>query len=109
MVLNKILSEQEKKQLVSFNDNELLKGAVKKVLLYSIFGSEQLEAGEAPTMDKHWVYGLPTLDLKVTDDEVGRMVRIKVSAMSFLEEAFKELEGFNVEIKDIEKEENPAL
>ena len=109
MQLNRILSESEKKQLVDFNKNEVLKGAVKKVLLYNIYGSESMEAGETPAQDKHWVYGMPTLDMKVSDEEVGRMVRVKVSALSFLEDAFRELESFNVEIGEQAEEENPAI
>jgi len=108
MTLNKILNEREREQLVSFNNNESLKNAVKKVLLYNIYGSEVMQPGELLEKETSWIYALPNENVKATDEEIGKMVRIRVSALTFLEDAFKALEAYQPEVVT-EEEVNPGV
>lgn len=100
------LSPNEKSRLIAFNSDEVMKEAVKKVLLFNIYNAECLKEGEPIGLDKHWVYGIDTPHS--TDEEVGKRVRSKVSAMGFIEDAFKELEAYHTEILP-EEEINQAV
>ena len=100
------LNANEKSRLIAFNSDPVMKEAVKKVMLFNIYQAECLKEGEPVGLDKQWVYAFDTKDS--TDEQVGKRLRIKVSAMSFVEDAFKELEQYHVEVAQ-EEPSNPAV
>ena len=77
-------------------------------MLHSIYYEEKLVAGEPSSKEETWVYALPMSNVKVTDEEIGKMIRIKVEALSFLETAFTKLEKYHVEVLP-EESSNPAV
>jgi hypothetical protein len=107
MQLSKLISPLEQSKLIQLNDDTVLKEAIKKVLLYNIYNAETLTPGEPVGLDKHWVYGLDRED-KLSDEEVGKKVKIKIAAMAMLEDAFMTLGNYRAEVK-LEGDENPAL
>jgi hypothetical protein len=100
------LNPNEVSRLIAFNSDPVMREAVKKVLLFNIYNAETLKEGEPVGLDKHWVYGIDTRDS--TDEEVGKRVRTKISAMSFIEDAFKTLGEYHTEIVP-EEEVNQAV
>lgn len=107
MTLTKSLNETERAKLVLFNKDEILKGAVEKVLLSAIYNMGTLTVGEPAGEDRNWAYACD--HGQASDEEVGRSLRIKITALSYLENAMKELASFQDEIKEIKEDENPAL
>lgn len=96
------LDPAEKSRLIMFNKDELLKQAVKKVMLHNIFFAELLKAGKPVDMDKHWIHSIVAGTRKDDDAVVGRMTRITAEASALVEEAFKEVEKYNSEQEDEE-------
>lgn len=107
MTLTKSLNETEKAKLVLFNKDEVLKGAVEKVLLSAIYNMGTLTEGEPAGEDKNWAYGCD--NGLISEEEVGKRLRVKITALSYLESAWKELGAFQEEIKEVKEEENPAI
>ena len=108
MTLNKSLNDNERAKLVIFNKDEVLKNAVQKVLLSAIYNTGTLGEGEPAGEDKNWCYSCD-FDGQATDEVVGQRLRVKIAALSHLENAWKELNAFQDEIKEVKEDENPAL
>ena len=102
------LDANEKSRLIVFNKDEVLKNAVKKVLLHNIFFSELLKAGKPVDLDRHWIHSIVGNGRKESDEVIGRMTRITAEASSLLEEGFKDLNRFTSDVEDTD-EANPAV
>lgn len=102
--MKQFLSEAEKGKITQFLADDMMREAVKKVLLFSIYNAETLKEGEPAAMDKHWVYGITSLT-HVSDEQIGRLLRVKVDACSLLEEGYKSL----AEYKQFPKQEKKVL
>lgn len=100
------LSPEEKGRVIRFNVDTATKNAVEKVLLYNIYNAEVLKPGKPAGVDLNWVYGIA--DPQKTDEEVGRMLKVKVEALKFLKYAWDEIEKYVAEVENKE-DENPAV
>ena len=102
------LSEGEKEKLIVFNEDEVMKEAVRKVLLAGIYYTGVLSK-DKNSSDKNWAYSLGGLNDMVMDDEkVGSLLKITTRALAVVENAFKNLSEFNKDEPQTE-EGNPAV
>lgn len=104
------LSDIEKEKVIAFNKDIVLREAVKKVLLSYIYKNGTLVAGDAafePT--KNFVFGMAS-DPNVSDESVGNQLRIAVSGILRVEEAFNQLGRIKENLtEDKGNKKNPAM
>lgn len=103
------LNEIEKEKLAAFNDDEIMKEAVRKVLLEGI-----LECGvvkEGVEFDgRNWAYNLGGLNDFAMDDAVlGGLLKATTKGIGYLEDGFKRLSEHKREIPLKEEDSNPAV
>lgn len=104
------LNELEKDSLIKFNQDVIMREAVKKVILKFIYGTGTLEAGKPATSEKHWVFALENSSSATQSDDavLGKMLRTKIAASGMLEEGFRKLEEFKPESEQPKVKVNPA-
>jgi hypothetical protein len=107
------LSEIEKERIANkFNGDEILSGAVKKVLLAVIYNNGVLKAGEAPDPLRNGALGLAFLAISgkgvVTNADLGEDLRGMAQGISLLEQGYRQLESIKQEVVD-ESVESPYL
>lgn len=101
-----VLNSEEISRVIMFNQDEQLKGAIKKIMLADIYNSGTVGNGDVVT--RNWAYNLIPQDGKTTNAEIGENLRAHVVALSFLEEAFKKIETYQSK-RELQEEVNPAL
>lgn len=107
----KFLNDVEKEAIMSFNSNQTLKGAVKKILLSYIYNQGTLVEGEPADWRKNFM-------LKVVSDHVqggisdnnliGQDLRAIFEACNLLESGFGEIEKFVLPAEPKAKKQNPG-
>ena len=102
------LSKGEMAKLVIFNEDEIMREAVKKVLVAGIYYTGVLDK-KTVSSDKNWAYNLGGLnDMAMDDAKVGSLLKITTRALAVVEDAFARLSEFNKD--EPQKEEvNPAV
>jgi len=105
--MSEYLSPAEKSKLIMFNKDEVLKGAVQKVLLHHIYFAELLKEGKPVDLERHWIHSIVGGTRDKDDAVVGRMTRITAEASALLEDGFKDLRAFTSEVGS-EEVKNPA-
>ena len=102
------LNQAEQERLEVFYDDEVMREAVKKVLLANIYQAGVLKKGESAN-DKNWAYNLGGLNDMVMDDEkVGHMLKITSKALGVVGDAFTRLSAFSKVETPGKVEGNPA-
>lgn len=103
------LSEQEKNEIESFYKNEVMREAVKKILLMGIYENGVMKAGVSHNPQMNWALGLAweTNGTSVTNEKIGSDLRAIAEGIKSVEIAFKELEKFKKAVKSPIKG-NPA-
>lgn len=94
-----MFNEQEKIEIQKFVGNEVMVQAIKKVLLFPIYGEGVLVAGQAvgdPAMNFALSKCLQSIqvDPKITDEMLGQNLRADTQGLRYIELGFKELEKF---------------
>lgn len=102
------LNDEEKKKVIQFNEDEVMREAVRKVIMERIYNVGVLEEGK-PASDKNWAYNLGGLnDFAMDDEKVGNMLKVTTRALGVVEDAFSNISQFTNNKPD-EEEENPAV
>lgn len=104
------LNEKEVEKIIQFNNDEVMKQAVKKVMLSGIYESGTLKAGE-PANDTNWAYSLGgqmVPDGSLDDAQLGSLLRATAKGIGYLEDGFKRLSEIKKPEKS-EEDENPAV
>lgn len=102
------LNEQEVEKVTQFNEDEVMREAVKKVLLERIYHSGILEEGK-PANDKNWAFNLGGLnDFAMDDEKVGNMLKTTTRGLALVEDAFNEIAEFTSKPSDSSTPMNPA-
>lgn len=83
------LSELERDTLQAFVQNEVMKEALKKVLLDGIL-NQGVSGVETSTTLRNWVFGIDPQG-KMTPEEFGTQVKIRTEAMILIEQAYTKL------------------
>lgn len=90
--VRELLDPAEVGQVEAFNDNPILKQAVRKIILFPLYHSGTLKQGQAANPMLNWIAGFLSADPKATNEEVGLEVKVRYAAIELLEGAFNELE-----------------
>ena len=101
------LSEQERSALIRFNSDEKMVLAVEKVMMYMTHMMGVVTPEDKEILDVNWAF-LPH-NTNTTDEDLGRELRAKIAALSYLGDAFKQLRKFTGEKASPYAESNPAL
>lgn len=101
------LTDTEKGNLFAFCQNPAMVHAVEKALTYSLYQMGTVEKGDKAVMDVNWAF-MPHA-LNITDEQLGHELRVKIDALSFLDDAIKQIKKFGVEKLSPTATGNPAL
>lgn len=103
------LTDAEKQQVINFNENELMREAVRKVMLEEVYQYGILEKGK-PANNLNWAYSLggDINNATMSEEELGKLLKVTVQAFSVVERAFNKIDGFITPVKQEEVDENPA-
>ena len=101
------LNELEKEKIIAFNEDTVMREAVKKVLLEGIYRVGVLEAGK-PADPRNWAFNLAGLnDMAMDDEKVGNLLKVTAKGIGAIEDGFKRLSEIR-RAEPQEKEVNPA-
>lgn len=102
MEIKDILNEAEIKRLQKFLEDDLMKQAVKKILLRSIYQGT-LEPGQGPdSMRNFFLHLLITpqgQEYALSNEELGAKFRARVEGIALLEDGFTQLEKLKETVK----------
>lgn len=103
------LNEQEVEKVIAFNEDPIMKQAVKKVILEGIFSIGVLEAGRDAD-NRNWAYNLAGLnDMAMSNEVVGGLLKATAKGFGALEDGFKRIEEFKRKAKEDNEDKNPAV
>jgi hypothetical protein len=93
-----IFSDLEKQKLSAFSKDEVMKEAVRKVLLAGIYYNGTLTAGKpADAFRNFMLQGVFTADVRgehVSDEMLGQEARADARAIRLIEQAYKQISSF---------------
>jgi len=107
-LLKERLSDQEQGELFSFCQNKNLVHAVEKALLAALNEMGTVKKEDKKNHYVNWAFSTAH-NAKVTDEELGKAVRIMGYAVGALQDAFNHISKFGVEKTKQEEEQNPAI
>lgn len=88
------LNDVELEKVIAFNEDEVMKEAVRKVLLEGIYEVGVLKPGEAAD-GRNWAFNLAGLnDMAMDDDKVGSLLKATAKGIGALEDGFKRIAEF---------------
>ena len=94
MKIDKLLTELEKDKLRLIAGDSIMMGAIKKVVLASVYFDGTIQKGEIdPDSQKNFLLALAS-EPKITDEELALKVRASLAGVQLLEMGFKSLETF---------------
>ena len=104
--LDQYLTKAEQEKIGQFVQDETMREAVKKVLLFSVYSSGVVKKGKKH--DPMHNFALVAASIKgLNDGQLGRLVRSAYEGINALELGFSDLERYRPEEKE-EIKENPA-
>jgi hypothetical protein len=106
--LDSVLSDAEKAHLASFYDNEVMREAVKKVILSGIYSNGALKKGEPADPLRNYLLGFPFQRPELSNEQIGADLRASVSAINTLEVAFSNIARYKSEPERSPKKTNQA-
>jgi len=106
-LINARLTEKDKNNLFSLCYNEEMLLTLEKVLLYQIHLMGIVKQSDKEIFDVNWAF--LRHDAKTTDEELGKELKIKIAALSFLDDSFKQIKKFGLREIPPEEEVNPAV
>ena len=100
-----ILSTQELKQIQLFIDNDVLKEAVRKVLLFCLYNSGVLKSDADSNPMTNFVFSFvqDRTGNEKTDEEVGKALKVAFEGIRIIEGAFNDIDSLK-EVKEEKKE-----
>ena len=105
--LNSFLSENEQKALVQFNGSEVMKEAVRKVLLFGIYQNGVLKRDIPANATQNAAFWMVSNMPTASNEEVGSELKAVWQGINALEHAFDEIGKFQTEQK-VEQKMNKA-
>ena len=105
-LLDRILDEQEATFVSQFYDNQVMREAVKKVVLASVYYNGTLKKGTPADPNQNFMLALA--NTKGTDEAIGREARAIALATALLESGFAALASYKREKPDGGIIMNPA-
>lgn len=103
------LNEIERERLIAFNEDVVMKEAVRKVIVEPIYAIGTLKPGKSAT-DRNWAYNLGGLnDFAMDDAKLGNQLKITTRALAAVEDAFNKISRFTRNDLKNKDDTNPAL
>jgi hypothetical protein len=104
--MDEILNDTEKEKVRAFCADEVMKEAVKKVILFELYSNGTLSPGSPPNLQRNSFVGL----VMTSDDalKIGQRAMAMAEGLNFLASGFKKLESYSVTIKKVVGDKNPA-
>lgn len=100
------LTDLEYEKVIAFNEDEVMREAVRKVLFEGIIQFGVVKAGAAFS-DKNWAYSLGGLnDMAMTNEQTGALLKATAKGIGFMEDGFRRIAEFKRQEK--ETKEVPA-
>jgi hypothetical protein len=91
------LTQTEVEKVIAFNEDEVMREAVRKVLFEGILECGVVQAG-IPLDQRNWAYNLGGLNDKAMDNEkLGALLKATSQGIAFMEDGFKRIEEFKSE------------
>lgn len=111
--MKEFLTPEEKSRVIMFNQDEALKGAVRKIMLADIYSKGITGQSDTTNWAYNLVYGQnqngQLIDNGKTNQELGESLRATVMGLSLLETAFKAIEKYKAEVEQPKEEANKAV
>lgn len=103
------LTEQEVDKVIAFQEDEVMREAVKKVLFEGILKCGIAEAG-VPLDGRNWAYNLGGFnDFAMDNEKVGELLKATTKGIGYMEDGFKRIGEFKrPEAPNAEESINPA-
>lgn len=102
------LSLGEKDKLFAFCQDKAMVAAVEKAMLYGIYMMGTIKSSDKEIMDTNWAYAIPYNTL-TSNEALGAAFRSKVEALTFLDDAFKQIKKYGDKPVELVTADNPAL
>lgn len=109
---NQSLTEEEKVKIETFCKDQVLYGAVKKVLLQAIYVSGTIQKGYKVDPQINGAFSLAALAIgnPIPDAEIGAGVRAQWAGINYLKNGFDSLGEIKAKKDEVKTdEENPAI
>jgi hypothetical protein len=100
------LNDLEKSLINTFNSNQPMREAVRKVLLATIYHQGTAVAGEKPT-EFNFAFNIVNGEGK-SDEQIGQELRASITALGYLKSGFERLDEIKVNEPAVTKKTNPA-
>lgn len=111
--LEKYLSDVEKEKIIKFNNDPILKNAVRKVLLESIYNNGTLREDVAPEPTRNAALALAIMAQNgsdISNEKLGEDIRAMAQGITLLEQGLAHLEKIKSnEAPEGENKVNPAI
>lgn len=106
-LLDRILDDNEKIAIKQFYDSEVMREAVRKVLLSSVYYNGILLPGEEADPTRNFMLTI-TNRREMSNEEMGAQARAVAEGLAALENGFSALAAFKTEDVEKAEEKNPA-
>lgn len=106
--LDSILSDLEQAKLDQFVTDDVMREAVKKVLLAGIYGNGALEKGKPADPLRNFLIGYAFNKPDISNDQIGADLRAAVSGINTLETAFSNMAKYKREVLPPKGNKNQA-
>lgn len=107
------LTEIEKEKVIAFNADEIMKEAIKKILLTYVYANGTLRAGQPADPSRNAALSLASMTVSrgavVSDEDLGRDLRALASAVHVIENAYNQIGTFKKEEAKVESPYNEAI
>jgi len=109
--MNDQLTDLEKAKVVAFCADEVMSGAVKKILLAGIYSHGVIEKGLVHNPLQNGAFSLVSLapTNPIPNEEIGAQLRAQWAGLNALENAFNVLESVKLESETVESPYNEAI
>jgi len=107
MKVESILTELEKDKLSFVAKDEVMLGAIKKIVLSSVYFDGTLKEEGVPDPLKNFALALASRQ-GATNEELGSELKASLAGVQLLETGFKELEKFGIEVVKPNKVKNQS-
>lgn len=109
-LVEEVLSDLEKEMLTNFANNDVMREAVKKVLLVPIYHNGVLEKGERTINPAYnWALTLAAMKSDFSDEQIGHDVRVTAEGIRVVENAFSQIMAYKTNETEPKAEPNPAI
>lgn len=106
--IKNVLTDIEKDKLKQFQDDDVMREAVKKIILTGVYSNGILKKGESADPLRNFALGFVSNQGHLDNAIIGQQLRAGWEAINMLEVGFSNIADFKTETKVDKKPENQA-